>query len=324
MINNMNIRCQNCGASQDMHNVNNQCEYCDSIITSNQEIQKRIDQINSNGNLFRLAEVAFEGGDFDEAIMYYNKCLEIDTYFFEAWYKKGLSNFQSSTVGNLKSSQALSSIKQALNLSPNSESFKDRMKKDLIPIILSYINVSVDHYVKFRTVNGTGVEFQAKIEKTNDVTNFLINSTELTVTEIKTVYENYKGTIKKIQTGVALQEIGTKNNSGVGHAYKPLLLMEESLRELWERKSPNTAPSKRSCVIATAAMGDFNHPIVLDLRIFRDAWLANRRWGIEFTSWYYKHGPKAAKIIEKSNVLKKITFYSVVKPLHYISKKLQK
>jgi hypothetical protein len=77
------------------------------------------------------------------------------------------------------------------------------------------------------------------------------------------------------------------------------------------------------CFIATAAMGDYDHPVVMDLREFRDNWLLKRDWGVKFTSWYYTHGPKAANVIEKSIALKKITFFLIVKPLQFITKKLK-
>jgi hypothetical protein len=77
------------------------------------------------------------------------------------------------------------------------------------------------------------------------------------------------------------------------------------------------------CFIATAAMGNYDHPVVMDLRLFRDNWLLKRNWGISFTKWYYTHGPKVASIIEKSTYMKKITFYVIVKPLQLLTKKLR-
>jgi len=80
---------------------------------------------------------------------------------------------------------------------------------------------------------------------------------------------------------------------------------------------------KEGCFIATAAMGNYEHPVVIDLRLFRDNWLLEKKWGVSFTSWYYTHGPKAAKIIEKSIVLKKLTFLLIVKPLQIITIKFR-
>lgn len=79
----------------------------------------------------------------------------------------------------------------------------------------------------------------------------------------------------------------------------------------------------KGCFIATAAMGNYDHPIVVDLRIFRDEWLLKRNWGVQFTNWYYKHGPKAASVIGRSLMLRKLTFILIVKPLQIITKKLK-
>jgi tetratricopeptide (TPR) repeat protein len=316
----MQIKCSSCGASQN-YIEGTECTFCGSLITANSEVSKRIEKLNSNGNLFRLAEVAFEGGNFEEAILYYNKCLEIDPDFFEAWYKKGLSIIQTSTVGNFKSTQGLASINEAINNCPNHLLFKKRIKIDLIPVVVNYLYVSLKHYTDFRSLTGSATEFAEKINRTNSVIEFIINNSELSLREIEKLYNTYKDVTKKTQ----MAQIGGTNKSEpgipIGFAYKHLLYMEEKLRGLWEIKSPTTAPSKRFCFIATAAMGDYNHPVVMDLRLFRDNWLLKREWGVRFTNWYYKHGPKAANVIAKSNLLKKITYYTIVKPLQLITKK---
>jgi hypothetical protein len=67
-------------------------------------------------------------------------------------------------------------------------------------------------------------------------------------------------------------------------------------------------------------MGAYDHPTVVDLRLFRDNWLLKRQWGISFTNWYYTHGPKAARVIEKSYVLRKVTFFIIIKPLQLLTK----
>ena len=84
----------------------------------------------------------------------------------------------------------------------------------------------------------------------------------------------------------------------------------------------NRFEKKEGCFIATAALGDYNHPIVMDLRNFRDNWLLNRNWGKLFTNWYYKHSPYASRIIEKSFLLKKITLFVLITPLHYVVKNI--
>ena len=87
--------------------------------------------------------------------------------------------------------------------------------------------------------------------------------------------------------------------------------------------NPSEEKKKSSgyCFIATAAMSSYDHPVVIDLRIFRDNWLLKRNWGIAFTKWYYIYGAKAAKHIEGSILLKKLAYILIVKPLHFFVKK---
>ena len=89
-------------------------------------------------------------------------------------------------------------------------------------------------------------------------------------------------------------------------------------------QSENEVKNETSCFIATASMGSHDHPVVMDLRMFRDNWLLKRKWGIAFTDWYYRYGPKAAAIIEKSDMLKRISYVFFIKPLHLIAQKLVK
>ena len=101
-------------------------------------------------------------------------------------------------------------------------------------------------------------------------------------------------------------------------------LYEDSSYDEWINSIiPPGSEKKGGCFIATAAMGDYNHPVVIDLRLFRDTWLLKRDWGVKFTKWYYNQGPKAANIIEKSNFLRKLTFYAIVKPLQIFTKRFK-
>lgn len=78
-----------------------------------------------------------------------------------------------------------------------------------------------------------------------------------------------------------------------------------------------------SCFIATATLGNINHPILFDLRYFRDNWLSKRNWGKSFTKWYYKNGPRMAKFIAQSSIIRSIVLWIVIKPLHFVAKRLK-
>jgi hypothetical protein len=68
--------------------------------------------------------------------------------------------------------------------------------------------------------------------------------------------------------------------------------------------------------------GDYNHPVVIQLREFRDQYLLERNWGRKFTQYYYKWVPYPAKIISKSNLLKKVSYVFIVKPLSFVVQKI--
>ena len=75
------------------------------------------------------------------------------------------------------------------------------------------------------------------------------------------------------------------------------------------------------CFIATATMGSYNHPLVLDLREFRDTRLNKFKFGRYFIKIYYKLSPPISSLISKSILLRKVFYYTLIKPLHFIIKK---
>lgn len=84
--------------------------------------------------------------------------------------------------------------------------------------------------------------------------------------------------------------------------------------------TPQKSNDKSNCFIATATMGSYDHPEVMELRNFRDNWILEKKWGEAFVTWYYHYGAKVSKTIEKSIVLKKISYILIVKPLVFISR----
>lgn len=74
------------------------------------------------------------------------------------------------------------------------------------------------------------------------------------------------------------------------------------------------------CFIATAVMGSDTDPIVVDLQLFRDEWLATKRWGGEFINWYYKYGSRPARFISQHVLLRRLSYYFIVKPIHLFAK----
>lgn len=55
-----------------------------------------------------------------------------------------------------------------------------------------------------------------------------------------------------------------------------------------------------ACYVATMTYGSYDHPKVKILRNFRDAYLAKRKWGQNFITWYYRHSPSFVKVYQNN------------------------
>ena len=91
-----------------------------------------------------------------------------------------------------------------------------------------------------------------------------------------------------------------------------------------EPEIKNSSSTNSQCFVATATMGDANHPIVVLLREFRDLWLLERKYGQIFIKFYYKIGPYLAMIINKYPYLKPISYMMIIRPAAYIADLLLK
>ena len=91
-----------------------------------------------------------------------------------------------------------------------------------------------------------------------------------------------------------------------------------------EDGSCNNTQEKSGCFIATATMGDYDHPDVVRLRKFRDEWILKQAWGDDFVNWYFKNGQKPAESIRNNRFLKLISYLFIVKPLLVLSRLFNK
>jgi hypothetical protein len=96
------------------------------------------------------------------------------------------------------------------------------------------------------------------------------------------------------------------------------------LKTNWNKIAPpkTVEETKEGCFIATACYNDYDHPIVYQLRDFRDYFLNKKKWGRKFISFYYKNSPRYAKVIKSNNYLKHFFKIALIKPLYYLTKLL--
>jgi len=164
-------------------------------------------------------------------------------------------------------------------------------------------------YLKENT-NPLSIEFLLKIEGVNSPLSRMKNYGGKAST-----YENQKfgKSITIIQPNNEKLTIEIKNPS--------IDLLKKAYLEKWGKE---WKPSSSGCYIATAAMGDYNHPLVIELRDFRDNWILTKRWGPTFVNFYYRYGSILANYIQNSTFFRRISYLLIVIPLVYLSRLLNR
>ena len=83
-------------------------------------------------------------------------------------------------------------------------------------------------------------------------------------------------------------------------------LDEEDRKFLFKDPRIGNESKGGGCFVATAVYGEENHFNLIVLRSFRDNFLKNYYFGSRFIAFYYKHGPKLAKKVVDSKLLKSL------------------
>lgn len=112
------LTCPSCNGSLELPDDMNvaHCLYCGTRILLNE------DKNTSNIQQYiKLSKVALDAKNYDEAIEYCNKALEIDFNNIDAWVDKALATFWLTTVADHKYKEAMSYLEKAESISPNEE-----------------------------------------------------------------------------------------------------------------------------------------------------------------------------------------------------------
>ncbi len=87
------------------------------------------------------------------------------------------------------------------------------------------------------------------------------------------------------------------------------------VEDAWEHYKENGGNADGGyCFVATATYGNYDHPFVKILRVFRDDTLAHYAWGRGFIDWYYDNSPALAGFIEDHAVARAVS-YLLLAPL---------
>ena len=151
------IKCLSCGENNQLLEGKSSlfCSYCGKLI----EVESFTDVPSNTNfeNFYSLAHNAIEGKNFDEAINYFNRILELDTKQYKAWFGKGYSTGWNGNLRKIHVAEMVNSFKQSIKNSPDSE--RNNIVNDVIHEIntcaYSIFERSDKHAVEFGSLEGT-------------------------------------------------------------------------------------------------------------------------------------------------------------------------
>jgi hypothetical protein len=256
-------------------------------------------------NLLILLENALIAGNYNEAYEYCGKALELNPKSSMLWENKAICTFwlcNEIDVFKTKGREIKTYLSKAKELNESSELLTENSKN----IASSLFLVGEKWWKLF---------FSEKIEV------IMMNSDSLyeIIVLYKTCFEIYPEP-KYLKVAIEKLSYMWWKAPSLQEKYRPLEMKDNLIKQLQVIDCNYTPPQKKGCFIATAAVGSYYHPEVMELRKFRDNWILKKQWGESFVKWYYHYGAIAAKFIEKSFVLKKLSYLLIVKPLVYLSR----
>lgn len=157
------IKCKSCGAVQEISNDTTNCSYCGSSIEIKQSQDFYTQTTKSEyGNFLMMAETAEEATNYEEAINYYNKILEKDTTYSDAWLGKGNCIIYTSKIGDIRMKEALTYWKNALKHSANQDAMSKRVAKEINTVVKSFYPIIENHFIEYRTLANSYQELVTK------------------------------------------------------------------------------------------------------------------------------------------------------------------
>lgn len=324
--------CTSCGAPLEDFKGKEEvsCEFCNNttvilrptkVKVSRKNLEKT--EITKFDNLVAIMEKSMIAGNFSEAYSYCNKALEIDPDSSSLWENKAIASFWIRRDSQIISSEAreiLTYLNASKQANPDSPTYDDTARA-----IASNLFYAVYYNYLLKDYDDTTNNKELNAWSENSVRDFInyLNVMELCFDiSPKTLYldtaiRELTGLEKVIWIKVSNK--GLKNETWLApYNFDAVKSRERLLKKLTKFDADYKAPEFEKngfCFIATAALGDYNHPDVIELRGFRDNWILTKNWGDKFVNWYYHYGAIAAKFIQNNYILKRLTYFLIVKPL---------
>lgn len=328
-------KCPSCGGDLQVPDNRDQvkCMYCGGTVITRQAIQLA-SGVNVS-NILELAKAAALANNFKEAYDYYTKTLEQDPKNVTAWLGKAEAAGWMSTLANIRIDEMISGFNNAISYSP--ESSKPALRIQCAQVInkvtTAFYSIAKKHVHEFVGVNQTWNKYLkqcAGLVSALEVGHAYDPNNKTTIENIICIYiDNINGIRIPCDVPLSIDQF-----TGVNKQYEAELRAKiDKYTLIIQRLDPGfTKPQTREipfysrdvCFVATATFGNVNHPTVMELRHFRDAWLIKRKVGRLFVKYYYKVGPYVARVIRASKFFKRVSYFLVIRPALMVTRTLLK
>lgn len=280
-------------------------------------------------NLLGMARTALLGGNHQEALEYFNRVLEIDPNISEAWIGKGKSAAWQSNLVNIRLPEALISFQHAIaNSDPSQKNAVTNQVVDEVNCVaVAVYGLARNHMVEFVSLDNSWPSYLGQVSQLIDGLEEVRKWAPENINTLSNLVHFCKDNIE----GFSFRNPYNNNTPavhGITADYEKFLSERmntavEALRAIDPSYAPPTIVKKQAdaCFVVTATMGDFNHPDVRLLRSFRDIWIRPKRGGNAFIATYYRVGPWVSRFIERSAVLRHISYRLIVRPAVWFASK---
>tara|TARA_B110000483_G_C18186400_1_gene539101 strand:- start:333 stop:1457 length:1125 start_codon:yes stop_codon:yes gene_type:complete len=144
------IKCNSCGAVQEFKTEDSSCAYCGEVVEIQKAAKNYTNAIKGEfGNFLLMAETAEEATNYNESTLYYNKILEKDTTYADAWLGKGNGQIYASKIGDIKMKEALTYWKNAIKFSENKLPMQSRVGKEINNVVQTFFPNLLNHYNEY-------------------------------------------------------------------------------------------------------------------------------------------------------------------------------
>lgn len=285
--------------------------------------------MNDIQKTLQLAEISFEGENFQDSYKKFSEAVEIDISSTQGWIGKGLSSAHLAEPSGNKFKEASVCLRKATEYGVN-EGDTEKISKHIL--------LSANDFLKKcnQKVSSYLLEKEKKPMATGEL--YAVRNVGLIAdryTAFNEEWSNYKLAIEFAFTSLDYQNTNERKEGilniidfiyteSKSHFHKNTLEELASYRSkilaLIKESDPTFSKQKPKsndgggCFIATAVYGDYNAPEVIELRDFRDTVLMKNFLGKILVRIYYRFSPYLALIIKEKEILKKISYLTIISP----------